>query len=120
MKMNKYETIVIINPDKTEEEVNKIADKYRKQLGELGSQVNDVEYWGKREVAGNFDGFTYAHYLCFMHETDNTEVVKVVNQSFLIDVDVLKYQTHTTGAKSKVYKVNRRLQNMTDDSIIGA
>lgn len=47
---NKYETIFIVDKDKTEEETNEIVEKF-KSLIESSGEIESVDVWGKRRLA---------------------------------------------------------------------
>ena len=64
LTLNAYEVTYIINPALADEEVRKIADKYSEQLTGLGSQVENVEFWGKKRLAYEIDGKFEGYYIC--------------------------------------------------------
>lgn len=48
--INKYETIFIVDKDKTEEQTNEIVEKF-KSLIESAGVIESVDVWGKRRLA---------------------------------------------------------------------
>lgn len=46
-----YETLLIIDPRPTDEEVNQLLAKLQETLKELGATVQRVDNWGKRRLA---------------------------------------------------------------------
>ena len=48
--INRYETIFIIDRDKTEEETNDLVEKFRSLIASSGT-VDSVDVWGKRRLA---------------------------------------------------------------------
>ena len=47
---NKYETIFIIDKDKTEEETEQITERFKTLISEAG-EIENVDIWGKRRLA---------------------------------------------------------------------
>jgi small subunit ribosomal protein S6 len=47
---NKYETIFIIDRDKTEDETNEIIEKFKDLISSSG-EIENVDIWGKRRLA---------------------------------------------------------------------
>jgi len=60
--INKYESIFVINTDKTEEEINAIVEKF-KSLIEANGQLESVELWGKRRLAYEIDDKNEGYYV---------------------------------------------------------
>ncbi|MDR0405835.1 MAG: 30S ribosomal protein S6 [Clostridiales bacterium] len=48
--INKYETIFIVDKDKTEDETNEIVEKFKSLIASSG-EVASVDVWGKRRLA---------------------------------------------------------------------
>ena len=48
--INKYETIIVVDCTKTEEEITAIVDKF-KSLIEANGEIESVDEWGKRRLA---------------------------------------------------------------------
>lgn len=47
---NKYETIFIIDKDKTEEQITEITERFKSLISENG-ELESVDVWGKRRLA---------------------------------------------------------------------
>ncbi|OQB14999.1 MAG: 30S ribosomal protein S6 [Firmicutes bacterium ADurb.Bin193] len=52
--INKYETIFVIDKDKSEEETNEIVEKFKSLIASAG-EVESVDVWGKRRLAYPID-----------------------------------------------------------------
>ena len=61
-KINKYETIFVIDATKTEEEITALAEKF-KSLIEKNGEVESVDDWGKRRLAYAIDDLTEGYYV---------------------------------------------------------
>ncbi len=117
--MNKYETILVVNPKLDDEGLQTLADKYRKLVEANAGQVDEIESWGKREIAQTLGNEAYGYYLNFNYQSDNSKLITIINQQFRLDGDILKFQTHRVGEATKKFKVNRRFQALGDDYTIG-
>ena len=60
--INKYETIFIIDPEKTEEETIALVDKF-KSLIEANGTLESVDEWGRRRLAYPINDFTEGYYV---------------------------------------------------------
>lgn len=49
--MRKYETIFILNPEISEEEVNTTVDKVKSIIEKSNGVVENVDLWGKKRLA---------------------------------------------------------------------
>ena len=49
--MKNYETVFILNPALSEEQVEKAVDKYEKFLKSNGSKIVSKEIWGLKKLA---------------------------------------------------------------------
>lgn len=60
-KINKYETIFIVDATKTEEEITALVEKF-KSLIEANGTIESVEDWGKRRLAYPINDLTEGYY----------------------------------------------------------
>jgi small subunit ribosomal protein S6 len=65
----KYETLFIVNPTLTEEEVAAVADKF-KTLVEKNATVDKVEDWGKRRLAYAINDLREGYYTLIEFTSD--------------------------------------------------
>ena len=61
-KINKYETIFIVDPTKTEEEITALVEKF-KSLIEANGTIESVDDWGKRRLAYTIDDLNEGYYV---------------------------------------------------------
>ena len=60
--MKNYETVFILNPALSEEQVEKAVDKYEKYLKSNGAKIVSKEIWGLKKLAytiQNLNNFTW-------------------------------------------------------------
>lgn len=49
--MRKYETIFILNPEISEDEVNSVVDKVKLLIEKSEGIIENVDFWGKKKLA---------------------------------------------------------------------
>ncbi len=60
--INQYETIFIIDPTKTEEEISALIEKF-KSLIEKNGELESVDEWGKRRLAYQINDLSEGYYV---------------------------------------------------------
>ena len=87
--MNKYETILIINPTLDEAECQAVTDKFTAMIGKEG-EVESTEAWGKRKLAypiqKNNEGY-YVH----IDFSSNPEFIDELNRTYNITDEIIKH-----------------------------
>lgn len=61
-KINKYETIFVIDATKAEEEITALVEKF-KSLIEANGEIASVDDWGKRRLAYPINDLTEGYYV---------------------------------------------------------
>lgn len=61
-KINKYETIFVIDATKAEEEITALVEKF-KSLIEANGEIISVDDWGKRRLAYPINDLTEGYYV---------------------------------------------------------
>ena len=61
-KINKYETIFVLDATKTEEEITALVEKF-KSLIEANGVIESVDEWGKRRLAYPINDLTEGYYV---------------------------------------------------------
>ncbi|HAZ37563.1 MAG TPA: 30S ribosomal protein S6 [Clostridiaceae bacterium] len=61
--MKKYETLVVLNPNLTEEEVKAVEEKVKEVIVNGGGVVENVDEWGKRKLAYEIDHINEGYYV---------------------------------------------------------
>ena len=65
----KYEVVYIVNPTKSEEDIQAIVAKFT-NLAEQNATAVEVEEWGKRKLAYEIDDQTEGHYVLMSFTSD--------------------------------------------------
>ena len=61
-KINKYETIFVLDSTKTEDEITALVEKF-KSLIEANGEIESVDQWGKRRLAYPINDLTEGYYV---------------------------------------------------------
>lgn len=89
--MNKYESMIIINPAVDEEKVNELSTKFTDMINKDGN-VEKVDNLGKRKLAypvkKNEDGIYVVFYF-----TANPSLIAELERIYRITDDVIKFMT---------------------------
>lgn len=89
--MNKYESVIIVNPNVDEEGLKSLEDKFTGLINENG-KVETVENMGKRKLAYEIKKFSEATYIVFNFES-NPDSIKELERVYRITDDVIKFIT---------------------------
>ena len=87
--MNKYESIVIINPNVDEAGLKALEDKFTGLINENG-KVEEVVDMGKRKLAYEIKKNKEAFYVQFNFES-NPEAITELERVYRITDDIMKY-----------------------------
>ena len=89
--MNKYESIIIINPSVDEEKVNELTTKFTDMINEDG-KVEKVDNLGKKKLAypvkKNAEGYYVVVYF-----TANPSIIAELERNYRVTDDVIKFMT---------------------------
>ena len=87
--MNKYESVIIINPNVDEAGLKALQDKFTGLINENG-KVEEVKDMGKRKLAYEIKKNTEAFYMVFEFEA-KPEFIKELERIYRITDEILKF-----------------------------
>ena len=87
--MNKYESVVIINPNVEEEAVKAFVKKYSDLINKDG-KIDSVEELGKKKLAYEIKKQKEGYYLVFKFEA-NPSLISELERNFRIADEVMKF-----------------------------
>lgn len=93
--MNKYESIIIINPNCTEEAVKALESRFTGLINENG-KVETVEHMGKKKLAYEVQKNKEGIYMVFNFEA-NPDSIEELQRNYRITDDILKFMTVKKG-----------------------
>ena len=89
--MNKYESIIIINPNVEEEAVKKLTDDFSALINNAG-KVEKVDMLGKKKLAYEVKKNKEGYYAVIYFEAEPT-VITELERNYRISDDVIKFMT---------------------------
>jgi small subunit ribosomal protein S6 len=105
--MKNYETVFILNPALSEEQVQKSVDKYEKYLKSNGAKMISKEIWGLKKLAYTIENKNSGFYN-LLEYTAPAEVVPSLELDFTRDETVMRYLTVTLDKHAIAWAEKRR------------
>ena len=105
--MNQYETVFILTPVLSDEQMKETAEKFKSVLVNEGSKIVNEELWGMRKLAYSIDKKSSGFYCLFEFEAEPTMVEKLELQ-FRRDEKVLRFLTTKLDKYAVEYAVKRK------------
>ena len=87
--MNKYESIIIVNPNVDEEGLKALEEKFTGLINENG-KVESVENMGKKKLAYEIKKFSEGTYLLFNFESKPSAIAEI-ERIYRITDEILKH-----------------------------
>lgn len=89
--MNKYESVIIINPNLDEEGIKKLVATFTDLINKDG-KVEKADELGKRKLAYEIDKNKEAYYVVFYFEA-NPSLIAELERNYRITDDIIKFMT---------------------------
>ncbi len=89
--MNKYESVVIINPTVDEEGMKALISKFTDLINNDG-KVEKVDELGKRKLAYDVKKFSEGFYIVFNFEA-NSDLIAELERNYRITDEIIKFMT---------------------------
>ena len=87
--MNKYETVIIINPTLDEAATKAVIEKFTAMINESG-KVESTEEWGKKRLAYPINKQNEGYYV-LINFSSNPEFIDELERVYNITDDVIKH-----------------------------
>ena len=108
--MKNYETVFILNPALSEEQVQKAVDKYEKYLKSNGSKIIAKEIWGLKKLAYTIQNKNSGFYNLIEY-TAPADVDSSLEVEFSRDETIMRYLTVTLDKDALAWAEKRRNRN---------
>jgi len=105
--MNNYETVFILTPVLSEDQMKDTVQKFVKVLKTYGSKIISEEMWGLKKLAYPIQHKSTGFYNLIEFEADPTVVIKLETE-FRRDEKVLRFLTTTLNKHAIAYNEKRR------------
>ncbi|RIL05521.1 MAG: 30S ribosomal protein S6 [Proteobacteria bacterium] len=102
--MRKYELVLIISPELTENEVKSELKKYELIIHQHGGQGLKTDKWGKRDLGHRMGKYSLGNYVSITFETEQGTVVDALSGNLRIAENVLKFEVHRINVASRKFK----------------
>ena len=88
--MNKFEVVLILNPDLTTITLDKEIENFKSRLNSNSGKVINEENWGLRDLSYNINKFKKGFYRFFQIECSG-EIIKIINKELNQTESLLRY-----------------------------
>ena len=111
--MNKYETVFILTPVLSDDQMKEAVNKFKGVLTEMGAEIINEENWGLKKLAYPIEKKSTGFYVLIEFKTA-PENVKVLETAYRRDERVLRYLTVKMEKYAAAYAEKRR-NNQKED-----
>jgi len=101
--MRNYEIMFIVNPNASEEEIDKINGQVESIITSGGGKIEKIEKMGKRRLAYEIDKHREGHYVLFVIAA-NGDIVKECERRLRVIDAVIKYITVRTDEEVRRFE----------------
>ncbi len=105
--MNHYETVFILTPVLSAEQMKEAVEKFEKILTDNGATIVNTESWGLRKLAYPIQKKTTGFYTLIEFDAEPT-VIKTLEINFRRDERVIRFLTFKQDKYAAEYAVKRR------------
>ena len=112
--MNQYETVFILTPVLSDEQMKEAVGKFRDYLTSQGSEILYEENWGMRKLAYAIDKKSSGFYVEFGYKAQPT-LIKKLETAFRRDERVLRFLTVKMDKYAAAYAAKRQALKKKED-----
>lgn len=105
--MNQYETVFILTPVLSDEQMKEAVAKFKKLLTDNGAEILNEEAWGLKKLAYNIQKKSSGFYALLEFKAEPT-VVNTLETAFRRDEKVIRFITVKQDKYSVAYAEKRR------------
>ena len=105
--MNQYETVFILTPVLSDEQMKETVAKFRKLLTDNGAEILNEEAWGLKKMAYAIDKKSTGFY-CLIEFKGEPTIVNTLETGYRRDEKVIRYMTVRLDKYAVEYAEKRR------------
>ena len=90
--MNNYESIIIVNPNVTNDEIRELIEYIKKIITDKNGKIAEVKDLGKKKLAYEIKKNKEGHYVQFNFKAD-PEVIVELERIYRIKDEIIKFVT---------------------------
>ena len=106
--MNKYETVFILTPVLSDDQMKETVEKFKSVLTDNGATIENEENWGLRKLAYPIENKNTGFYTLIEFEGEPT-IVDKLETAFRRDEKVIRFLTFRLDKFAAEYAVKRRV-----------
>ena len=105
--MNQYETVFILTPVLSDEQMKETVAKFKSLLTDNGAEILNEETWGLKKMAYAIQKKSTGFY-CLVEFKAEPEVIKTLETGFRRDEKVIRFMTVKLDKYAVLYAEKRR------------
>ena len=105
--MNQYETVFILTPVLSDEQMKETVEKFKKILTDNGAEIVNEETWGLKKIANALQKKSTGFY-CLLEFKGEPTIVEKLETGFRRDEKVIRYITVKEDKHMVAYAEKRR------------
>ena len=105
--MNKYETVFILTPVLSDDQMKETVEKFKKVLTDNGGNIENEENWGLRKLAYPIENKNTGFYTLIEFEGEPT-IVDRLETAYRRDEKVIRFLTFRLDKYAAEYAIKRR------------
>ena len=105
--MNQYETVFILTPVLSDDQMKETVAKFKKVLTDKGAEIVNEEAWGLKKMAYAIQKKSTGFY-CLIEFKAEPEVIKTLETAYRRDEKVIRFQTVKLDKYAVEYAEKRR------------
>ena len=105
--MNQYETVFILTPVLSDEQMKETVAKFKKLLTDNGAEILNEEVWGLKKMAYAIDKKSTGFY-CLIEFKGEPSIVNTLETGYRRDEKVIRYMTVRLDKYAAQYAEKRR------------
>ncbi len=105
--MNNYETVFILNPVLSEDQMKDTVEKFVNVLKKANAEVVNIEHWGLRKLAYPIQKKSTGFYN-LIEFSANPSVIETLETEYRRDESVMRFLTITLDKHALAYNERRR------------
>ncbi len=99
--MRHYETVFVLKPTLTEEEINSNVESIQEFISKNNGEIYNLEKWGRKELAYPILNFKSGYYYLINFKTENTNLPALLENQMRLNEDVIRFLTFSVKPKKE-------------------
>src|SRR6218665_2446053 len=108
-KMNQYETVFIVTPVLSQDQLNEVTSKYKELLQENGAEIVNEESWGLKKLAYPINKKSTGFYHLFEFKAEG-DLISKLEITFKRDERIMRNLTVALDKYGVEYNAKRRVK----------